>query len=221
MPETGINRIYWDMSQKGVRFPGAPKPKADADDRGGLPVMPGTYKVRFTYNGAKDSTTVKVLNDPRLNTPIADIEAWHATMNRMSDMIAQTTDMVDQLREAKEAVETVNKLLPKEETDATKKLKADGKAIQDEIKVLLELILQKEGLQGIVRNPSVLSAQLMSTNYALYGAMERPNANQLIAVGHAEKAFDEVAAKVKAFMDGKWAEYQKAAKAIELSPFKG
>src|SRR6185437_14992466 len=64
--DSGFNRDYWGMDEKGDRQPGSPKPQRDAPEPGGLQVMPGTYKVVITYARASDSTFITVKDDPRL-----------------------------------------------------------------------------------------------------------------------------------------------------------
>jgi len=49
--DSGFNRHYWGMEEKGVRQPGSPKPQPDAPEPGGLQVLPGTYKLVITYAG--------------------------------------------------------------------------------------------------------------------------------------------------------------------------
>ncbi|MBL7747333.1 MAG: hypothetical protein JNM19_07910, partial [Chitinophagaceae bacterium] len=64
--DTGFNRMYWGMEEKGVRQPGSAKPAPGAPEPGGFQVLPGTYKLVMSYARASDSTYVTVKDDPRL-----------------------------------------------------------------------------------------------------------------------------------------------------------
>lgn len=64
--DTGFNRMYWGMEEKGVRMPGSPKPQPGAQEPGGYQVLPGTYTIVMTYAGQMDSTTLQIKDDPRL-----------------------------------------------------------------------------------------------------------------------------------------------------------
>ena len=64
--DSGFNRQYWGMEEKGFRQPGSPKPQPGAPEPGGFQVLPGTYKVVITYARTSDSTYVTVKDDPRL-----------------------------------------------------------------------------------------------------------------------------------------------------------
>jgi photosystem II stability/assembly factor-like uncharacterized protein len=71
--EEGWNTVTWDLRNKGVRFPSRGEIPKDADDPSGEYVLPGTYKIMTSYNKVKDSTTVTVGTDPRLNITAADL----------------------------------------------------------------------------------------------------------------------------------------------------
>jgi hypothetical protein len=57
--DSGFNRQYWGMEEKGFRQPGSPKPSPGSPEPAGFLVLPGTYKVIVTYARAYDSTYVQ------------------------------------------------------------------------------------------------------------------------------------------------------------------
>jgi hypothetical protein len=97
------NRVYWDLREKGVRFPSRNEPPPDADDPSGQYVLPGQYKIVALYNKLKDSTMITVGLDPRLNITSADLEA----RNNMAK--AFSTD-VDLSQRAFKALQDVRKI---------------------------------------------------------------------------------------------------------------
>ena len=80
----GWNRIGWDMRQKGVRYPSRQEPAKDADDPSGQYVLPGLYKLVGMYEGHRDSVTVNVRLDPRLNITAADLTARNTMLVDLS-----------------------------------------------------------------------------------------------------------------------------------------
>ncbi|MEO1714704.1 MAG: hypothetical protein AAFU60_15340, partial [Bacteroidota bacterium] len=73
--DTGLVRFTWNMRKDGVRYPSWRTPKADADRPSGMGVLPGTYKVRYTWGDFMDSASVTVKQDPRLEVSEADLVA--------------------------------------------------------------------------------------------------------------------------------------------------
>ena len=51
----GMNRISWNPDAKGVDFPRRETPK-EKSEPGGMPLLPGTYKMVFELGDHKDST---------------------------------------------------------------------------------------------------------------------------------------------------------------------
>ena len=72
VPDSGMNRISWELDMKGVRFPNTEKPKKSVPEPPGPKVLPGEYKVRFMYQNTSDSTIVTVREDPRIDISLED-----------------------------------------------------------------------------------------------------------------------------------------------------
>ena len=72
--DSGFNRSYWGMEEKGYRTPGAGGGRRmggggggrGGAEPGGQQALPGTYKVVLAYKGISDSTMITLLDDPRL-----------------------------------------------------------------------------------------------------------------------------------------------------------
>jgi hypothetical protein len=54
--DSGFNRSYWGMEEKGYRQPGSLKPRPGAPEPAGLTVLPGTYKIVISSGRDSDST---------------------------------------------------------------------------------------------------------------------------------------------------------------------
>jgi photosystem II stability/assembly factor-like uncharacterized protein len=65
--DTGFNRRWWGMEERGYRTPGSARPQPNDAEIRGLRALPGTYKVVFTLGKDSDSTMVTLKDDPRLN----------------------------------------------------------------------------------------------------------------------------------------------------------
>src|SRR5258705_2689490 len=132
--DSGFNRQYWGMEEKGFRQPGSPKPTPGSPEPGGFQVLPGTYKVIVTYARAYDSTYVPVKDDPRLGNR-NDIKI---AQRKMYDRLRKTADKLtkgmDRLAEAEEVCTKMQAQLKGVEGKEADSLRKTTTKMQDEIK---------------------------------------------------------------------------------------
>ena len=129
------------------------------------------------------------------------------------------TEVMDRIREAQNIVPSVDKLLDlKNKTH--KGLQKNGEIITDSLKVLEELILNKKGLQGIVRSPNILSGKVSSINRYLYNNLSGPNQSHDYLLDYAEQETNKVLKRVNSFFAKNWEEYKLNVDDADLSLFK-
>ncbi|GGK61873.1 WD40/YVTN/BNR-like repeat-containing protein [Rufibacter glacialis] len=103
--KTGLNRFVWNMTYpEASRFEGmilwgggTQGPKA----------VPGTYKARLTVNGQPQETEFVILQDPRSQTPLADLQAQQAFLLAVRDKLTETHDAISKIREARTQMNAV------------------------------------------------------------------------------------------------------------------
>ena len=186
---------------------------------GGRPVLPGSYTIRLS--AGKDTTTqvVDVITDPRVGIDTRNLKQLIPIYERQMEITNSVTAMMDRIRESKQIVESVTKMLDmKNETH--KALSKSGKAMNDSLDVLQHLIVNKRGLQGIVRSPDILSAKVGAIGRYLYSNMTGPNDSHDYLLDYAEKETEKVLEKVNAFFKDDWPDYQTAVEDADLSLFK-
>ncbi|HVU98423.1 MAG TPA: hypothetical protein VHE34_24530 [Puia sp.] len=221
--DSGFNRQYWGMEERGFRQPGSPKPKPDAQEPGGLPVLPGVYKIVISYGGAGDSTLVTVKDDPRLGDRTSIRVAQRAQYDRLRKSVDKLTEGMDRLTEADEVCGKVhNELtgLEGKEVDSVRKMTT---RMQDSIKSIREFISGKSSdRQGLARSPfdvTVLS-QVREAQQSIGSKMVAPGAQEEAMVVNAEAAVAEAMQKINAFFDGKWKDYRSLVETAKLNIFK-
>ena len=215
-PEAGINRLVWEMDMKRVRFPTQSKPKADAAERGGRSVLPGTYKVVVNYQDQESSTDVEVKTDPKLPVSKEEMTAKAKLIDHFGKTINALTQRMDQLREAKSAVENLNKLL-KEQGDKHKTLMEDGKALLKQMKELEGLITSTEEVQGISRDPNLLASKLSGASRSLQDILFPLTKVQELQVEYVEMEAQPILKKMDAFLAKEWPAYKQKVESAELS----
>ena len=221
--DSGFNRQYWGMEEKGVRQPGSPKPQPDTQEPGGLQVLPGTYKLVITYAGASDSTFLTLKDDPRLGNRNEIKVAQRAMYDRLKKSADKLTEGMDRLTESDETcAKILNELKGVEGKDADSLRKMTTK-MQDEIKSIREFISGKTSdLQGLTRNPFEVTvmSQLREAQQSIGSKMVTPGGQEERLVSNAEKAVAGALIKINAFIDGKWAAYRSLAEGTKVNLFK-
>ena len=186
----------------------------------GPPVLPGEYTVRISHAKDTVSQMVNVITDPRVDIYPRNLEELQPLYDRQMELAELMGKTIKQLREAKETIESVNKLLDPKQNKNHKELKTLGKDAQEKIEELEKLIVNPRGRQGISRNPKVLSTQVGMLNRYLYSNTTGRNETHNILLTHAEKETEKVLDQVNGFFDKEWADYENAVESARLSPFK-
>ncbi|MBT4064003.1 MAG: hypothetical protein HOE72_01945 [Candidatus Marinimicrobia bacterium] len=92
--------------------------------------------------------------------------------------------------------------------------------MSDSLKVLEELIVNKKGLQGIVRSPQILSGKISALNWYLYSNLTGPNKSHDYLLDYSEAETEKVLDQVNQFYKEEWPKYQTAVEDANLSLFK-
>ncbi|MEZ4904924.1 MAG: hypothetical protein R2822_25810 [Spirosomataceae bacterium] len=208
--KAGINRFQWELDQKNIRFPSAPKPKADAPERGGMDILPGTYTVRVMYGEAKDSTNVTVKADPR--SPITDAErkARYEMTQQLMKPIEVATQAADQLRAVNETIELTTKQLGEREDEKARNVKKLGKEVQEKAKKLLYTLVPEPNIQGILRDPKVITSVAGSALGYMSAAEGMPGPTEQTVFKQTVEAIKNALTPINAFFEKEWAAYRKA-----------
>ena len=224
--EPGVNRFTWNLTRKGVRFPGSPRPKPNAPEPGGPKVGPGTYTVTMTYAGTEVETTVHVKADPRIERSATELKEMTDFRDRLISAVDQSTSAIDKLNEAKKAMESAMKMVPGGNEEGLKATKEQSKEIGKKIKELKELITAPEDVQGIYRDPSILSTKLGELSFYLgvsrFGGSfyHKPTPNQEIVLKNVEKDLSAAMGEINTFFDGDWKSFREEIEKLNPTPFK-
>lgn len=219
--ENGIHRTSWYMSEKGVER------MRRGDRRGnrepsGVTVLPGTYKLRFTFGDQMDSTDLEVRYDPRLEMSNSAIAAKYNALKSIETKISLGSKAVDRLKESLKIAKGIQKDLK------TK----DKEGYEEQIKLCKETIDTLNSMMDVFLGPvderqGITRGQPNSVNNAYFGAL-RYVSNALHAPGVTETKliakFDQELAKAMEMVNGyysnDWGEFRKAVETLDTSPFK-
>ncbi len=220
--DTGFNRGYWGMEQKGVRYPGTPKPKADEPETGGYAVLPGAYKAVLDYNGNLDSTTIIVKDDPRLGDRTAVRTAQRQLQDRLRLNSDKLTESMDRLTEAEDVTKKIDAQLKEVEGKEADTLRKSTKLMQDSIKTIRESMNGKklEG-QGYGRVPQVtVMSELQNAKQYIDAKPIMPGAQEEMLVSRAEGLIKQSVQRTNDFFNGAWQKYRQQVESTKVSLFR-
>lgn len=211
MADTGFNRMYWGMEEKGFRQPGSPKPAPGSPEPGGLSVEPGTYKVVLSYARQSDSTWVEVKADPRVKQDPAVTVAQKNMLGRLQKSSDKLNEVMDRLNEAEDVCNKMNAQLKDVKGKEADTLRKSTGAIQKEITAIKEKISGKtDSRQGLTRSSDVTVLNMLrSARQYVFSKPVAPGATEEELTTAAEKAVNTMVELTNALFNGKWKEYRK------------
>ncbi len=219
VPKTGINRINWRLDRKGYRFPGSPKPKKNAAEIGGGGyVIPGTYKIVYSYQGHSDSTMLTVKPDPRQKISVEGMKANYAMVQPVLKKLQKLAEAIDRLRQSKKTMQEVNKLLPVKKGPKYEAFKKLCKVTGDSIEAIRNAIFPPKNVQGLYDNPKLVMSKLQGA-YGIIFEKEPLDATQKMKLQQSKEIIDNTLQRIDNFFTHQWAAYKKAAEGMNLSPF--
>jgi hypothetical protein len=216
--KNGVNRFVWDFRADGVRFPEQAEPKKPGTPPAGLQAAPGRYVVEVAIEDAKDSASVTISADPRVDFPTAAIRERAEEAERLYRAIETATAAADQIRDAQRTVELATALARERGGDRADSLAKRASAEADTLQALLELFTQSE-TKGIKSDPSRVERLLHSTFYYLESAQSAPTETYETMKRLTLKKTREAIDATNAYFAGGWKEFRREVEAAELSPF--
>jgi photosystem II stability/assembly factor-like uncharacterized protein len=230
--DTGFNRQWWGMEEKGFRQPGQARPGSGGGrfaaaggagtEPGGLQVFPGTYKVVLTYGKESDSTLVTIKDDPRLDKT----EEVKLAQRKMLDRLRKSSDKLvtgmDRLSESDEVLTKMTTELKGLEGKDIDSLRKATTAIQDTIKRIREFISGRTSdRQGLSRPPQVTVLSSMQTAQQYIQAKSvAPGQQEEQLVKNAEAMIAEAVKRINSFYATRWADYRRLVESTRVNLFK-
>ncbi|WP_246000855.1 WD40/YVTN/BNR-like repeat-containing protein [Pontibacter diazotrophicus] len=215
----GVQLLNWDLTEKGTRLPnGMITRRANAEPKGST-VLPGRYKVVFSYAGAKDSTFVNVNPDPRLPFNKEAAVARYALQEQISQHVARLTAASDRIVEATEAINVVIGQLKNRKGKEYDDLRKTTLAMQDSLKSLTEMIVGKKSEKQGLGRPYMLTPMLKLQEASSYVSRrdEVPTQTEMQLIKQAEALTQRALNQIDSFFSEQWAGYRKQVQSTPLN----
>ena len=207
-PDTGLNRMYWNLSRNGVRYPSYTKPKKDAEPPRGPKVNPGKYLIKMIEGVNRDSAWVNVLPDPRVKYNIEGADAKEQMVGNYFKLVNSATKAVDQLNDAKSRIENINKQLESLEDSVKKDITKLGKAIVDSIKTYHEMFMLPKGFKGYDHVTERINDKLYGIMDYMLSPVDGPSAQADLALNQARLEVQVALKRINKMFDTGWSKYQ-------------
>ena len=175
----GMNRFAWDLRYDGpVQIPGAFY--AGEPSRGPL-VVPGTYQVKLTVNGATQTAPLVVQLDPRLQNSVtqADLEKELELAQKLQADIDQLHRAVNQIRDLRGNLQLVQKWAGSDSSNG--EVIAAAQSLEKQMAPVEAQLMQvkMKSSEGNLRYPNMLNEQYWSLNELVQFNDSAPTAEQL------------------------------------------
>lgn len=219
--ENGVHRTYWQMDEKGIKNMQREKSKSTAEP-GGVTVMPGTYKVRFTFGDQRDSTNVKVEYDPRLAASTSDLQAQYNALKSLESKGDLAYRAVERLKESIQIAKDKQKALKEKDEEAFKDQIDQCKSAIDTLNSMLDIFLgEEDDRQGITRNQpnSITNFYFWAYQYT-QNANHAPGATETKLTARFEEELEKALGTVNGYYAEQWPAYREAMENADTSPFK-
>ena len=217
--DEGLNRIYWGLEEDGIIFPSRRERKPDADMPGGMDVIPGVYKLHYTYEGHKDSTMVEVKMDPRIDWKVSDLEAKRQIMEDYAQVIDQAREGWDKINQAKKTLKLIKGVVEIQQDTTKSEMLKQIKELTGNLDSLETLYFNPQGLKGIQRNPNNLSSVLGGVRRYINSSWGTPGDNAMNTIKRARVETDKVTSAVTAFFNEDWTLFQEKVSEMQIDLF--
>jgi len=220
--DSGMNRQYWNMDEKGDRVPGSAKPRAGIQEPGGMQVLPGNYKVVISAGAFADSTNIVVKDDPRIGNKNEIKLAQRSMLLRLRQHTNKLVEGMDRLTEAEEVLQKIEAMLKGTEGKQIDSLRKSTKNMQDSVKSIREFINGKpETRQGYGSVPQITPINQWQQALAVITAKPViPGKQEEMLVERSEGLIKAAVEKINIFFNGSWKLYRKQMEETSIKIFK-
>lgn len=219
----GMNRMTWDMMEKGVRMPSMEEPRRERhSDPGAVPVLPGSYTVHLRIGDYHARTEVAVLKDPRLNLSDSDLEDNYRYQRELMPYIEAVSEVTANLRKARRSIGLVERMLESVESEddsAIAPVRERIKAVKDSLEQVRLAIFGKENIEGYYEQPDIWVSKLGTLGYYNSSNLGRVTGNTRVLADRFVSDTRKVVDLANEFFEEDWSGFRDFIETLDLSVF--
>lgn len=170
----GLNRFVWDM-----RWPAAEEVEGAllwGASMDGPPAMPGTYSATYTLGADTQTVSFEIRMDPRLTTPLADLQAQFDLHKRINNKLTEVNKTIKRIRTIRASVGGLAARWKDLDTTITKPSSDLVKKISDSLTTIENTLMQTKAKAGqdLLNYPVKLNNKIASLAGVASSADRRP-----------------------------------------------
>jgi photosystem II stability/assembly factor-like uncharacterized protein len=165
--KAGLNRLVWNLRYDPV----VPVPGLYVfGTLQGRRALPGDYQVRLTAGGKTLTAPLTVSLDPRVTTPVSELQAQETLVLRVDEQLTEIHRTVIRLRDARAQIEDVMKRT--KGTPNADAVEQAGKGLVDKLNALEDALVQKRVVDGqtVINFPQRLNQYYIYLRSAIDGS---------------------------------------------------
>ncbi len=224
--EDGLNEVSWRLDEdppKDTEQPalpaGIPAQFAGRFQRGGAPILPGTYKVKITVGDQTDESEIEVKMDPRQQVSMDVLVARRDMIREVSKMTNEVTKMSSKLTQDMATIDKVIAALQGKRGRDVLAMRNRSNEVKKELQELTALVGSGRRFGGGGGDgPTPLQTRGFSLSRSVSGSYDMPGRTQEMLMKQFEDQMKEVQAKVDAWYGENWNAFLEEVKKVDFSP---
>ncbi|WP_255399376.1 WD40/YVTN/BNR-like repeat-containing protein [Roseivirga sp. 4D4] len=223
--EDGLNQVSWRFDEdppKDTEQPalpaGIPAQFARRFQRGGAPILPGTYNVKITVGDQSAETQIEVKMDPRQEVDMDILIARRDMIRDVNKMTNEATKISSKLTRDMATVDKVIAALQGKRGRDVLTLRNKSNDVKKEMQALSALVGSGRRFGGGGDGPTPLQNRGFSLSRSVSGSYDMPGRTQEMLMKQFQDQLKEVQGKVDAWYSENWEAYMEEVKKVDFSP---
>ncbi len=213
----GINRSYWDLRKKAFNRPRAKK--RNAEERGGIRVLPGHYLVKIKAGDQTMTGVFDVKKDPRFNTSDDVLKANYDFGMNVGELSEAAAKMFNQIEISLNEIKTFDEFAANIDSAKAKALKKQGNELKKKLVTLMNKITPDSTQTGYHDNSGILTSEIGELGWMSSDPLEKPMQNALVKYDKTKKLEEELINEFNTLYAKDVIDFQKAVQASGFTIF--
>lgn len=219
-PDTGLNVIHWNPCEDGFFWPRREAKKDDAEIPDGYSLAPGKYKVVYSFNGDKDSSSFEVAYDPRLTFDPVSFEKGKTEFERFGKISEKVNKQMSMIRDFNKSIQTTRTSLSFVPDSLKKEIITEADSLEKIIADFEKQIFGPKEEKGITDGSMYIISDVYNAMGYHSNGTYLSGGNSELAFKNAEDKLDKMSNALNAFLENQFTPWKEKVEKLNWSPVK-